>query len=270
MRFTRMQLHGLRRLASELGYELCVHTVCQHILWRRLCDTFHKIGVTDLHLSHAEVAGDSSAGHLELRVHSWPLIAPNVEVAGRRVGLEVGRPIEKKRYLASFVGAYMPHYRSDVRLRLSEAARQCGRSDVLVDLGGEWHFDRIVYEEQVKHKALDPTHAYAQALAVQHYNELLSDSVFSLCPEGAGPNTLRLWESLAVGSIPVIFAPGWQPPGTPEGVPGIESCALFVNDTPTSSLFDRLAAIPRSDLEHMQRRCIRLYDHVRNRTAFGA
>jgi hypothetical protein len=33
-----------------------------------------------------------------------------------------------------------------------------------------------------------------------------------LCPEGSGPNTIRLWESIAVGSIPVVFSDNWKPP----------------------------------------------------------
>ena len=31
-------------------------------------------------------------------------------------------------------------------------------------------------------------------------------SRYSLCPSGAGPNSIRLWESLAVGAIPIILA----------------------------------------------------------------
>ena len=38
------------------------------------------------------------------------------------------------------------------------------------------------------------------------YNEILLDSVFSLCPSGSGPNSIRFWESLACGSIPVLQA----------------------------------------------------------------
>lgn len=37
------------------------------------------------------------------------------------------------------------------------------------------------------------------------YLETLKNSKFSLCPMGTGPSTLRLFESMSVGSIPIIF-----------------------------------------------------------------
>ena len=37
------------------------------------------------------------------------------------------------------------------------------------------------------------------------YNASLCRARFALCPAGAGPNTLRLWEALAVGSVPVLL-----------------------------------------------------------------
>lgn len=38
------------------------------------------------------------------------------------------------------------------------------------------------------------------------YNELLGRSRFSLCPKGAGPGTIRFWESLKCGSIPILIS----------------------------------------------------------------
>jgi hypothetical protein len=263
------RVRGLARLARELGYALRVHTVCQQIHWRRMLEAFGEVGVTDLHLSHDVQSLHADAESPSLRIHSWPLIAPNIEVAERRAGLEIGKPLPSKRYLASFVGAHMPHYRSDVRVRLLEAARLSGRTDVIVSLGDEWHFNRVVYQEQVSRKRLDAAHRDAEAQAVRRYNELLSDSVFSLCPEGAGPNTLRVWESLAVGAIPVIFAPEWRPPVALHGGRDAWSCAVFVEGPPDAGLFERLAAFQPAELERMQHACIALYEQMRRRRAFA-
>ena len=38
------------------------------------------------------------------------------------------------------------------------------------------------------------------------YNQLLLDSKYSLCPSGSGPNSIRFWECLAIGTIPVLLA----------------------------------------------------------------
>jgi hypothetical protein len=212
LQWLRPRITGWRRLAWEQGYRLAVHTVCQQIYWQRLIDRFRELGVTDLHLSHCERPVREARTAASLRIHSWPLIAVNVEDITRGEGLELGRPVARRRYLASFIGAYLPHYRSDARLRLMDAARRDGGDDVIVEVSDEWHFEKTVYQEQVGNIPLTFRDRQSQAAATRRYNEILSDSVFSLCPEGAGPNTLRLWESLAVGAIPVILAEQWEPP----------------------------------------------------------
>tara|TARA_B110000879_G_C10909636_1_gene407783 strand:+ start:140 stop:508 length:369 start_codon:yes stop_codon:yes gene_type:complete len=89
---------------------------------------------------------------------------------------------------------------------LFEAAKDYGKEDVFVDLVNEWHFNKVVYEEQVLQKEIESHHIDEHHQRTFRYNAILSDTKFSLCPEGAGPNTLRFWESIAVGSIPVIFS----------------------------------------------------------------
>lgn len=264
------RIQALTALTRALGYQLQVHTVCQQIYWRRLKGEFHALGVTDLHLSHGERGLDAAAEGWRMRLHSWPLIAPNVEVPARRAGLHAGRPAAQRRWLASFIGAHMPHYRSDVRLRLFEAARGSGRADVLVDLGDEWHFNKVVYKEQVAHKALSDDERQAHDDATRRYNEALSDSRFSLCPEGAGPNTLRVWESLAAGAIPVVVAPDWlPPPPRAPGEPALDEGAVFVTAESLPGLFEHLASLPAERVQQMQDQAMRLYAHARRRTGFG-
>jgi hypothetical protein len=260
------RVQGLSRLARELGYSLRVHTVCQQIYWRRILDSFVDVGVTDLHISHAVV--DLISEPLPLRVHSWPLIAPNIEVPDRRKGLIFAKPLKDKRYLASFIGAHMPHYLSNVRVRLAEISTEAERPDILVDLGKDWHFNKVVYNEQVKRKPLSEGDSKQVLNAAAHYNEVLSDSVFSLCPEGAGPNTLRLWESLAIGAIPVVIADDWLPPNPRSGDPGLESCAVFISRDELGSLFHRLDGISNDERERMARSAMTYYQAIRDRTCF--
>ena len=99
-----------------------MHTVCQHVFWERLLPLWQALGVTDLHQSHCEPKPAAAAGAFGMRVHSWPLAAANVVNEDRREGLEMGRPVAARSLLATFVGAHMAHYRSQVRLRLREDA----------------------------------------------------------------------------------------------------------------------------------------------------
>ena len=58
---------------------------------------------------------------------------------------------------------------------------------------------------------LDPSIPNKQAVT-DRYVEMLGDSEFSLCPRGTGISSVRLFESMAMGSIPVIIADGYKLP----------------------------------------------------------
>jgi hypothetical protein len=196
-----------KTITNEAKLQLRVHSVCQHIHWGRVLEKATELGVTDLHFSHKDSKSSSQQADLgfNLTLHGWPLIAVNYVTPDRSKGME-RKPIGEKKLLASFIGAHMPHYLDDSRIKLFEAAKASNRDDVFVDLGNEWHFNKVVYEEQVLSKEIESHHIDEHHQKTFRYNTILSDSVFSLCPLGAGPNTLRLWESIAVGTIPVLFS----------------------------------------------------------------
>jgi hypothetical protein len=263
LRFFRPRINGLSALARHHGYYLAVHTVCQQIHWQRLAEQFNDLGVTDLHLSHCERTIEPAREGYRFRVHSWPLFAVNVEDRSRSEGLEIGKPIWKKRYLASFVGAHMKHYRSDIRHRLLDVAKADGGADIRFELEDEWHFNKIVYQEQVQNKATTPEVQARHTERTRHYNEILSDSIFSLCPEGAGPNTLRVWESIAVGVIPVIIADDWVAPALAGAGMSLDDCCIFVKSNDIDQLFARLRSIRRLRLKSMQTACLEVYEQAR-------
>lgn len=267
-RYLVPRLRGLHRLAARLGWRLRVHTVCQHIHWRRLVDTWHALHVTDVHLSHATKNIDPESEGWIFRVNSWPLIAPNIEDPDRREGLVFGKPINERRWFASFIGAHMRHYLSEVRLQLRDAAKNCGREDVFVEVTDEWHFNKTVYVEQVQHKPLDAHAKESERNRTRCYNQVLSDTIFSLCPEGAGPNTLRLWESLAVGAIPVIIADGWVEPMIRNSAIQLRDCCIFVARSDVTRIFSLLNDIDRSQIEEMHFKCLNLYPAIKRHRAF--
>jgi len=264
----RPRLMGFHWLAVANGYALALHTVCQQIYWRCLTPQFRDLGITDLHLSHCERSIDQDRKACGFRIHSWPLIAPNIENPDRTMGLTIGKPTPERRYLASFIGAHMEHYRSDVRVQLLEATKRDGGSDLLFELGDEWHFNKIVYTDQVGSRPLQASDTEQYDARTRRYNEVLSDSVFSLCPEGAGPNTLRIWESLATGAIPVIIADDWIPPTVPGSPASLTDCCIFVPSSEIDGIFTLLRGISRQRVAELQRRCIQAYPLFRNLTTF--
>jgi hypothetical protein len=74
------------------------------------------------------------------------------------------------------------------------------------------------------------------------FQDSLRNSTFSLCPSGSGPNSIRLWESIGAGSIPVILADTYAPPG-PRDL--WERAAVFCAETKEAvrALPERLRAL---------------------------
>lgn len=263
-----VRVRGFHRLAQLFGYSLKVHSVCQTIHWQKMIPTIESCGVTDLHISHMETHSQSSlAGVSAIKLHPWSLIATNIEVPGRDVGITYGKPIAEKKWFATFIGAHMKHYRSDVRLKLKEAADAAAREDVLVNVKGEWHFNKIVYKEQVALKALSTEEKKTEQEATESYNRMLSDSIFSLCPEGAGPNTLRFWESLAVGSIPVVIADTWVPPDE-VSTDDRDTCVVRVKNADLPNLFVKLSSLKVAELGRMSQAAMRTYNKVKDKICF--
>ena len=250
-----------QELASEFDYQLKVHTVCQHIHWIRMLEAAKKIGITDLYLSHKYSKSNTIQEELgfNFTLHPWALIAVNYVTEGRNEGME-RKPMIQRTLLASFIGAHMPHYRDDSRIKLFEAAKTYGKDDVFVDLGNEWHFNKVVYEEQVLQKEIDSHHIDEHHQRTFRYNAILSDTKFSLCPEGAGPNTLRFWESIAVGSIPVVFSDDlaiFQESALGKQV--LENSVIW-NKEVSSELFEHLHSLDGSTVQNMQNNLFVCYE----------
>jgi hypothetical protein len=255
-----VRLAGLRGALEELGVGLRVHTVCQHIYWRDMADAWRRIGITDAWLSHCPSPElDVPAG---LAIHPWALYAVNVRDPQRRAGIDEGRDPTSKKTLASFVGAHAPHYLSDTRLRLQQLANAPG---FVVRVTDRWHFEDVVYAEQIG----GGQSAKPVADHVASYNALLSDSVFSLCPTGAGANTLRLWESLAVGAVPVLC--GLQPvlPAGGSLAPiDWDRVVVRVPDEQIAHLPALLASMPMSEVRNRQQLGMKAYAQVMAQRCF--
>ncbi len=178
--------------------------------------------------------------------------------------------VRDKKLLASFIGAHMPHYLNDSRLKLFDAAKGSRREDVFIDLGNEWHFNKLVYEEQVLSKEIESHHIDEHHQKTFRYNTILSDSVFSLCPLGAGPNTLRLWESIAVGTIPLLFSKDLSILTESDlGKASIDNVVFWDGDV-GEHLFEFLYELSLTGLAEKSVNLIKIYQQIKVKTCIAA
>lgn len=189
-----IRIKSAAKILKKHGLTLKVHTVCQHVYWQNALSLFKKIGITDLWLSHCKDKHFEIDG---IKLHSWSLYPLNALTPSHRLGFDEVNEKPSKLYLASFVGGHMPHYISDTRKKIFSIYKD--DSDIRVELTNEWFLQSAV-SSQLTGAAQEIN--YDQ---VYRYNSILGASKFSLCPDGSGPNTIRLWESIFLGVVPVLF-----------------------------------------------------------------
>ncbi len=262
----RQRIASYRDCAEHFGYTLQVHTVCQHIRWRNVLNGFEQIGITDLWLSHCTDSEQRDWPQDGIRLHPWSLYAVNAADHSRSEGIIRGKLMQERKLLASFIGAHMKHYRSDIRVRLVNGLESLGREDIVVSLGDLWHFNKIVFDGQVFNKPLMDADNREERVRTVRYNQILSDSKFSLCPEGAGPNTLRFWESIAVGSIPVLFERDLL---YPEGLDSrVRELCLFWDGPIDENFCAWLESFHNDELQYRSNELLELYTEAERITCF--
>ena len=195
----------LYQFRSKLKNYSFVITVCQHIMMLKYQKLFSDLGVTHIFWSHAIKDQDVLPTNNRIRIYPFPLYpvqAPNND-------LQVNK--NKKKYLFSFIGAksnewYLTKSREMILDNLNR------ETDGVIIARGNWHYQQSVYNNQIL-KTPDDERNDLENRAAKEYKKVMKNSLFSLCPSGSGPNTIRLWESIGSGSIPVIISDTYLPPG---------------------------------------------------------
>ena len=181
-------------------------TVIQHIYAKDVLPFLEQLGITDLFWSHA-TKSEIRIGNI--RIHPFPLYP----VCGEDIEFSMENwliPSERE-YLYSFIGFYNPTlYLTESRRGSFELASQ---DDALIVKRNEWHFEATVYGGQVEGTQLTEKEKSFQNLQEKQYEDVLQKSIFSLCPSGSGPNTIRFWESIGMGALPVLLSENYWMPG---------------------------------------------------------
>ena len=124
---------------------------------------------------------------------------------------------------------------------------------------GLWHYNTIVYSnKQNKDKELNETqqHIHNQ----NEYNQVLLDSEFSLCPSGSGPNSIRLWECLAIGTIPIVLADTLDLPLHAFW----EDAIIRIKEKDLNTLPNLLSSLNETKKLEMRKKCIELYTYFKD------
>lgn len=235
-------------------------TVCQHISYKHIISLLKQINVSILYASHKTKNLNIING---ITIKAFPLYAANIEDESRNSIIKQADLNKPRKYLYSFVGAYMNHYMTKIRQDIFSIKHS---SDAYVKNTGIWHFEKEVYQEQVRGRKLTNNDKKQMNNTCDHYNTILLDSRYSLCPSGSGPNTIRFWESLAVGSIPVLLSDTYDlPPINIQDNSGNnitwENTIVFIKEKEYYKIPKILKKITKKKENIMRNNCIQLYTH---------
>jgi hypothetical protein len=201
----------LFHLSKFIKHGRKVITVCQHIFLNDYLEIFSDIGITDIFWSHKKIDRISNSSHTSIKTHAFPLYPVQGNILNEKI-----ESFNDRKYQFSFVGAKSKYVGANAKgVYLSNSRNQI--IDFLANVPGsfikgreQWHFEKIVYENQINGKI---SNADINNEGQNEYKASLRNSIFALCPAGTGPNSIRLWESLSYGAIPVVLADGYCFPG---------------------------------------------------------
>lgn len=89
----------------------------------------------------------------------------------------------------------------------------------------------------------------------REYFDVLAKSRFSLCPRGTGASTIRFWESLQAGAIPVVISDAMQ---LPEGHDWHRT-VIRLAERDVGRVDETIKSIPSGVEEELRRNCLEAY-----------
>lgn len=90
---------------------------------------------------------------------------------------------------------------------------------------------------------------------VAEYKDILARSRFSLCPRGKEPGSIRFYESLQAGAIPILISDDWRLPETFDWT----RCVVKVKESDTLKIPEIIARISPEQETVMRQACLEAY-----------
>ena len=231
------------------------YTCCQHIHFRQLIPLFKALNIYTVYTSHKILLEDKLS---DIQLKPCPLYAVNIEDPSRNYIFSKFDPLSANReFLYSFQGTYNTDwYITNIRKRIFEMKHP---DNCYINQTGCWHFQNVVYNKlQNNQYTLNETDTDRDRTI--KYNKLLINSRYSLCPSGSGPNSIRFWESLAVGSIPVLLADTLELPQHELW----DKSIIRIPENKLEELPNILSEISEEKEKEMRENCMKLYKYYKN------
>ena len=240
-------------------------TCCQHISYKQLIPLFKYLGIKHVYASHKIIGLDILNS---IHLYPLPLYAANIEDSSRNTLYKTltaysetphsGLLWKKREYLYCFMGAYNSRwYLTSIRDKILTLTHP---SNTFIKNTKTWHFENIVYGKQIQKVRFNEEEERRNKIKLNIYNTILASSRFSLCPSGTGPNSIRFWESLGFGSIPILLADTLELPPHPLW----DTSIIRIPESKVSNVNTILSNISSEKENSMRKNCLLLYDDFKD------
>lgn len=91
------------------------------------------------------------------------------------------------------------------------------------------------------------------------YQDILERSRFSLCPRGSSPSSVRFWESLSAGAIPILISDNWVLPDWDWDNTIVVVSESDFDNLSYNDIIDIINKIPEEKEKTMKENCLKAY-----------
>lgn len=205
-------------LITKNIHHLHAFTICQHIQYEAIIPILRQIGVSVLFTPHAS----------QTKVYDGITVLPFPHYP-----LHTAPPAPEKNILYTFIGAPTHHMRTAFfKMSHPDNTLVCSRKG--------WHFW---------------TAGINYASYTQEYKNALQQSRFAICLRGVGSSTIRFWEALGAGAIPILISDDMALPSEVNW----DECIIRIPEKDILSIPLRIANINFEQEQRMRSNCLHAY-----------
>jgi glycosyltransferase involved in cell wall biosynthesis len=231
------------------------YTCCQHIAYKKFIPLWKALNINIVFISHKQIGVDVID---DIKFFPCPLYAVNIETLEfNKTFNNINVENYEKTLLYSFIGGYQPRdYMNNIRQQIFNM-KHPENTDIVNT--GIWHLNDLVFSKAQNFSG-DINKPIDFDYKTNYYNLMLLKSKFTLCPSGSGPNSIRFWEALAVGSIPILLSDTLELPYHELW----DEAIIRIPEKDLEKIYDKICLIEKNMVTKMSKNCIKIYNDFKN------
>tara|TARA_Y100000816_G_scaffold281100_1_gene255264 strand:- start:54 stop:1910 length:1857 start_codon:yes stop_codon:yes gene_type:complete len=242
-------------LIPLLDENIYYYTCCQHIAYKKFIPLWKALNINIVYISHKQLGIDVID---DIKFLPIPLYAVNIETPEFNNSFNNIDFLNYDRTLLyNFIGGYQPRdYMTDIRKKIFNMKHQ---ENTEIINTGIWHLNDLVFSKSQNFNG-DINKPGDFDYKTNYYNLILLKSKFTLCPSGSGPNSIRLWEALAVGSIPILLSDTLELPFHELW----DEAIIRIPEKDVEKIYDKICLLEKNIVTKMSINCIKIYNDFKN------